>query len=163
MRKGQNHWGWGFQEQRPPRDEIEAVGRLAAERLGFEPLPVEDPVPLESIDLPAPRIQPPSALAGLCSSDPPDRAGHAYGKAYRDIVRAFRGRYDNPPDVVAWPRSDDDVAALLEWCADANLAAIPFGGGTSVVGGVEPRLEGDYAGAVSIDLTDLDQVLEVDR
>lgn len=163
MRKGEKHWGWGFHEQRPPTDQIEAVGRLAAERLGFEPQPVEQPVPLESVEFPKPRIKPPDGLAAICSSDQVDRASHSYGKAYRDIVRAFRGRYDNPPDVVAWPRSEEEVTAVLDWCADANAAAIPFGGGTSVVGGVEPRVEGDYAGVVSIDMGELDQVLEVDR
>ena len=51
---------------------------------------------------------------------------------------------------------------MLDWCAEAGAAAIPFGGGTSVVGGVEPRVDGDYAGAVTIDLRPLDRVLEVD-
>jgi alkyldihydroxyacetonephosphate synthase len=161
--KGQNHWGWGPQEARPPADQIEAVGRLVAERLGFDldggP---EQPVPLESVELPAPRIRPPAALQAVCTSDRPDRAAHAYGKAYRDIVRAFRGRYDNPPDVVAYPRDEPEITALLDWCADANAAAIPFGGGTSVVGGVEPRVDGAYAGTVSIDLGRLDRVLELD-
>src|SRR4051812_18800720 len=84
------------------------------------------------------------------------------GKGYRDIVRAFRGRIDCPPDVVARPRDEAELAAVLEWCVGARAAAIPFGGGTSVVGGVEPRIGGAYEGAVSIDLHALDRVLEVD-
>ena len=51
---------------------------------------------------------------------------------------------------------------MLDWCADAGAAAIPFGGGTSVVGGVEPRIGERYRAAVTIDLEALDQVLEVD-
>jgi alkyldihydroxyacetonephosphate synthase len=54
------------------------------------------------------------------------------------------------------------VAAILEWCADAGAAAIPYGGGTSVVAGVEPRVGDAYRGSVSIDLGALDRVLEVD-
>jgi alkyldihydroxyacetonephosphate synthase len=77
-------------------------------------------------------------------------------------VRAFRGRIDHPPDLVARPGDDDEVAAVLEWCADAGAAAIPFGGGTSVVGGVEPRVGDEYRGAVSVDLRRLDRVLDVD-
>jgi alkyldihydroxyacetonephosphate synthase len=77
-------------------------------------------------------------------------------------VRAFRGRIDNPPDLVAGPRDEAEVAAVLEWCSDAGAAAIPFGGGTSVVGGVEPRVGDEYRGAVSVDLRLLDRVLEVD-
>jgi len=159
----QRHWGWGFHDARPARDQIEQVAALAAERLGFPPQPIEDPVPLEAVELPRPRIKAPDSLAGLVTDDPAERASHSYGKAYRDIVKAFRGRYDNPPDLVARPRDEADVVALLEWCSDAGLAAIPFGGGTSVVGGVEPRVGDDYPGAVSIDLGALDRVLEVDH
>ncbi len=78
------------------------------------------------------------------------------------MVRAFRGRFDHPPDVVAHPRDEAELEAVLAWCADAGAAAIPFGGGTSVVGGVEPVLPEGYAGAVSVDLKALDRVLEVD-
>jgi alkyldihydroxyacetonephosphate synthase len=119
-------------------------------------------VPLEAIELPAPRLSAPASLAAIVTDDRYERVSHAYGKAYRDIVRAFRGRIDTPPDLVAHPRDEGEVAAVLEWCADAGAAAIPFGGGTSVVGGVEPRVGDAYAGAVSVDLRRLDRVLEVD-
>ena len=69
-----------------------------------------------------------------------DRAMHAHGKSYRDVARAFAGDFRAAPDVVAFPRDEDDVAAVLAWCGRERLAAFPFGGGTSVVGGVErPR------------------------
>ena len=68
----------------------------------------------------------------------PERARHAYGRSYRDVVRAFRGRFDHPPDLVAHPRDEADVVAILEWAVRTGAAVIPFGGGTSVVGGVEP-------------------------
>jgi alkyldihydroxyacetonephosphate synthase len=155
-------WGWGYEDQQPPFEEVEAAALGAREHLGFGPAEVERPPSLEDVELPAPRVSPPGALAGLCSSDRYDRVTHAYGKAYRDVVRAFRGRFDNPPDVVARPRVEADVERLLDWCESAGAAAIPFGGGTSVVGGVEPRLDGGYAGAVSIDMRALDRVLEVD-
>jgi alkyldihydroxyacetonephosphate synthase len=163
VKKGEGHWGWGFHEQRPPRAQIAEIARMAAERLGFEAQEVEDPVPLDAVELPAPRIAPPDSLAHVFTSDKSERTGHSYGKAYRDIVRAFRGRYDNPPDLVAHPRDEAEVEAVLEWCSGQNIAVIPYGGGTSVVGGVEPRLEGDYAGAVSLDLRALDKVLEIDH
>ena len=164
MRKRLDHWGWGFHEQRPPREQIAALGRAAGERLGFQPGEIEDGVPLDSVELPPPRISPPAARAELFSADSADRAGHTYGKAYRDLVRALRGRYDNPPDLVARPRDEADIAAILDWAADAQVAVIPYGGGTSVVGGVEARLDGGgYTGAISLDLQALDRVLEVDR
>jgi alkyldihydroxyacetonephosphate synthase len=108
-------------------------------------------------------VSPPAALAELCSTDVYDRAGHTYGKSYRDVVRAFRGELPLPPDLVAFPRREHDVVALLDWCSDARVAAVPYGGGSSVVGGVECDIGDDYAGAVSIDLTRLDRVLEIDR
>src|SRR5207244_3045742 len=102
-----------------------------------------------------------AALAEICSSERYDRVSHAYGKAYRDVVRSFRGQIENPPDVVAYPRSEEEIVALLDWCADVGAAAIPYGGGTSVVGGIEPRLK-DERPAVTIDVKSLDRVLEVD-
>jgi alkyldihydroxyacetonephosphate synthase len=96
------------------------------------------------------------------TADHHDRLTHALGKAYRDIVRGFRGRFDHPPDLVARPRDEAEVEAVLAWCADVGAAAIPYGGGSSVVGGIEARVGDDYAGAVSLDLGALNRVLEVD-
>jgi alkyldihydroxyacetonephosphate synthase len=156
------HWGWGYEDQQPSPEELRQAAAGIRAHLGFEPAEPEQAVSLADVELPAPRLEPPPALAGLCSADPHDRASHAYGRSYRDIVRAFRGRFDHPPDVVARPAGEDDLRRLLEWCADARAAAIPYGGGTSVVGGVEPAVGDSYAGAVSIDLGGLDRVLEAD-
>ena len=152
-------WGWGYEDGQTPA-ELEQIGLGAREALGFGPAEVEHPPPLEAIELPPPRLEPPAALAPICSSDPFERVTHAYGKAYRDLVRALRGRYDHPPDVVARPADEDELRQVLDWCASAGAAAIPYGGGTSVVGGVEPRVPQDAA--VTIDLGRLDRVLEVD-
>jgi len=156
------HWGWGYEDQQPPTGQVRDAAAGIRAHLGFEPLEAEEPVPLSAVELPAPRLEPPAALADLCSADAHDRATHAYGRSYRDLVRAFRGRFDHPPDLVAYPAGEDDVRRLLEWCADSRVAAIPYGGGTSVVGGVEPAVGDAYAGALSIDLSRLDRVLEVD-
>jgi alkyldihydroxyacetonephosphate synthase len=120
-------------------------------------------VPLEAIDLPPPRVEPPPSLSHLFRSAPYERVSHALGRAYRDVVRGFRGRISDPPDLVAHPGDERDTEAVLAWCSEERLAAIPYGGGTSVVGGVEPRVGDAYAGAVTIDLGQLDRVLEVDE
>ncbi len=119
-------------------------------------------MPLEAIELSEPRLEPPAALAEICSSERYERVSHALGKAYRDVVRGMRGQIPNPADVVVRPRDEREVEAVLAWCADVGAAAVPYGGGTSVVGGVEPRIGDGYAGAVSVDLRALDRVLEVD-
>ncbi len=111
------------------------------------------------LELPASRITPPAALAELCSSDAADRAGHARGKAFRDVVLNLRGRLDHVPDLIARPRHERDVIDLLDWCTRESIAVIPYGGGSSVVGGVEPRFDGP---AVTMDLTGMGAVLEID-
>jgi len=156
------HWGWGFADRQPDRAGLEAAAAGIREQLGFGGEEVEEPVPLESIELPAPRVKPPASLEHLFAANHHERVSHALGKAYRDVVRGFRGQIDNPPDLVARPREEAEVEQVLAWCADEGVAAIPFGGGTSVVGGIEPRVGEAYRGAVTIDLGALDRVLEVD-
>jgi len=156
-------WGWGWEDEALSAEQAGNLVAALATRPGFEKLELRPAPRLEDVDLRAPRVAPPAPLAHLCSTDPYDRAGHTYGKSFRDVVRGFEGRLPHPPDVVAFPRTEDDVVALLDWCATANIAAIPYGGGSSVVGGVECEVGDGYAGAVSIDLTGLDRVLEIDR
>jgi alkyldihydroxyacetonephosphate synthase len=99
----------------------------------------------------------------LLVDDPYARARHTYGRGYRDIVRAFRREFSHPPDWVAFPESEEEVIALLDWCTSERVAAVPYGGGSSVVGGVECDPGDDYSGVVSIDLARLDRVVEIDR
>ncbi|HKD96941.1 MAG TPA: FAD-binding oxidoreductase, partial [Micromonosporaceae bacterium] len=119
--------------------------------------PPPDPA---ALGIPAARLTPPDPLAGLCSADPTDRAAHAHGKAFRDVARNLQGQLPRVPDLVARPRTEQDVVDLLDWCTRKVIPAIPYGGGSSVVGGVEPRFD---APALTIDLAGLRRVLEVDR
>jgi alkyldihydroxyacetonephosphate synthase len=157
------HWGWGFEDQQPTAEQARAAAPALSERLGIGVGEVEQPVALENVALRAPRVAAPASLADICTSDDHARASHALGKSYMDIVRGFRGRFEHPPDLVATPRSEADVEGLLEWCSAERVAAIPFGGGTSVVGGVSAEIDGDYNGAVSIDMRSLDGLLELDE
>jgi alkyldihydroxyacetonephosphate synthase len=161
-RRRRKFWGWGYEDEQLSTADLREAVKGVTGHLGFGDGETELPAAIEDVELPPPRIAPPAALAEICSTDVHERCSHSYGKSYRDVVRAFRARFDNPCDIVAFARDEADVAALLEWCADVNAAAIPYGGGTSVVGGVEPVVSDQYAGAVSIDLTRLDRVLEVD-
>jgi alkyldihydroxyacetonephosphate synthase len=156
-------WGWGVEGAGPTAEQCEGIRRTLAARFGDPDLALAPEPRLEALRLRAPRVAPPAALAALCSDSPFDRAAHAYGKSFRDVVRAVRGEFASPPDLVAFPRDEADVAALLAWCGDARVAAIPYGGGSSVCGGVEPRVGEAWRGAVSIDLARLGAVLEVDR
>ena len=156
------HWGWGYEDQQPPKDQVEGIARAVTDRLGFEVDEIEEPVPLDSVELAASRLRSPKRFAEMFSADPYERISHSLGKAYRDVVRGFRGEFPNPPDLVAYPESPEDVDLILNFCADEKAAAIPFGGGTSVVGGVEARGLEEYRGVVSVDMRRMDRVLEVD-
>ncbi|CAN5482890.1 FAD-binding oxidoreductase [soil metagenome] len=154
-------WGWGWEDASADASEREALARAMA-GFGFTPDADHPPPAVSDLTLRPPRVVPPSTLAPLCSTDPDERAAHTPGKAYRDVARNLLGRLDDPPDVVARPRTEADVVALLDWCAGAGVAAIPYGGGSSVVGGIEARVGECYPGVVSLDLTAMDRVLEVD-
>jgi alkyldihydroxyacetonephosphate synthase len=157
------HWGWGFEDEQPSVEEVRAAAAGLAAHLGFPPAEIERPASLEQIALPVPRVLPPPELADICSTDAHARASHALGKSYSDVVRGFRGRFPHVPDFVARPHGEPDVERLLEWCSAERVAAIPYGGGTSVVGGVEPVVDSSYNGAVTVDLGSLCRVLEVDH
>jgi alkyldihydroxyacetonephosphate synthase len=156
------HWGWGYEDQQATAAQIRASLPTLAEQLGMTLDEVEEPVALEDLELAPARIAAPAELAAIACTDAYDRASHALGKSYSDVVRGFRGRFEHPPDLVLRPRDEADVERVLEWCSSERVAVIPFGGGTSVVGGVTPELDGSFNGGVSLDMGALDRLLEVD-
>ncbi|THA25641.1 FAD-binding oxidoreductase [Streptomyces sp. RKND-216] len=153
-------WGWGRADRALSDEECTALG---AQLPGLPDAPL--PVPrVAGLDLPAPRVAPPPALAHAVTDAPPDRAGHTYGKAYRDVVRALHGDLAAAPDLVAYPRTEQEIADLLDWAGQHRVAVVPYGAGSSVVGGTEYRPgDGDHAGVLSLDLSALGRVLEIDR
>jgi alkyldihydroxyacetonephosphate synthase len=163
MARARNRWGWGFEDAVVSAHDARAAAPGVAAALGFPAGELEEPVALDDARLPEARVAVPPVLAAFASADRAARAAHAYGKSYLDLVRALRGRYDHAPDVVARPRDEGELEAVLEWAAAANVAVIPYGGGTSVVGGVEARVPERFDGTVTVDLGALDRVLEVDH
>jgi alkyldihydroxyacetonephosphate synthase len=159
-------WGWGYEGGGPAADQQLRMVALLCARFGMSTDGAQAPPRIDDIKLRASRVAAPAALAHLCSDQALDRASHTYGKSFRDIVRAFARDFTHAPDLVVRPRNEADVVAVLDWCTDARVAAVPYGGGTSVVGGVEGPSGGDdggdYRGWVSVDLAHLDRVVEVD-
>ncbi|MEI6663714.1 MAG: FAD-binding oxidoreductase [Actinomycetes bacterium] len=156
------HWGWGFEDEELPRAEIEQAAAGFSAHIGFGTDEIEDPKPLDEIELRAPRVNAPAELAHLADSSTHARVFHSHGAAYRDVVRAFRGEITNPTDVVLRPQTEADIAAIFQWCSAEGVAAIPFGGGTSVVGGVEPSVGSQFAGVATLDLSAFNRLEEVD-
>jgi len=146
-------WGWGTTDRALSDDECVAV---AAALPGLPDRPRVVPR-LADLTIPEPRVPLPVGLPA--TADREFRASHTYGKAYRDVVRALAGDLRGAPDVVGRPGTEAEVVDLLDWASSAGVAVVPYGGGSSVVGGVEYRGDGPW---MSLDLTRLDRVLEVD-
>jgi alkyldihydroxyacetonephosphate synthase len=157
------YFGWGREgEGLTATEEAAALDRYRR-LFGVDRFEETAPPALAQIPLRPPRLAPTAALAPFCSAEPYDRVAHTYGKSFRDYARGLVGDYAAAPDIVAYPRSEAEVAAVVDWAGDAQAAVIPFGAGSSVVGGVEPRIDGTRCeAAVSLDLRHLDKVLEID-
>lgn len=160
-------WGWGPEGGRG--GELPA----AAERLLRAELGAGDrrtpPVALSEVRLPDPALpeRVTARLAGIVGEDHvrQDRAArvsHAAGRSYPDLVRLRSGDGSGAPDAVVSPASEAEVADVLAACASDGIAVVPFGGGTSVVGGVE-ALRGDCSAALTLDLSRMDRLVAVDR
>ncbi len=147
-------WGWGWADQALGPTEIgELAGRVGAfVALDGQVAPVPDPGRLRK-----PRIEQPPVEA---RSDNLARISHTYGKAYRDVIRNLRADFPNPPDWIAYPRRESEIEETLDWAAHVGAAVVPYGGGTSVVGGIE--LRDDERPFVTLDLTRMDSIVELD-
>ena len=148
-------WFFCWQHEEPTEEQRRAYARDLSQRLGVAiELP---PIPrVQDLQLRPPRIQVPDALAPFCTTDPGERALHTKG----DRLEEFRGVFRSPPDVVAHPRTEEELERLLEWCDRHRYAVIPYGGGSSSVNGVTPPEDADAA--VTVDMDHFDRVLEVD-
>src|SRR2546423_412221 len=133
------HFGWGREGEGLTAEEEASVLDRYRRLFAVDRFDERSPPALSEIALRRPRIAPPPALAPHCSSEPYDRVAHTYGKSFSDYARGLAGQYDNAPDVVAYPRNEAEVTAVADWAAGAQAALIPFGAGSSVVGGVAPR------------------------
>jgi alkyldihydroxyacetonephosphate synthase len=158
------HFGWGREGEGMTAEEVAAALDRYRRLFGVAGFDEAAAPALSQIALRAPRIAPPTALAACCSSEAYDRVAHTYGKSFSDYARGLAGQYDNAPDVVAYPRSEAEAAAIVDWAGGAQAALIPFGAGSSVVGGVEPKIDGTSCrAAISLDLRRLNRVVEIDQ
>lgn len=156
-------WGWGYEDEGPDPLMLALLTEYLKDRFGIDEFQKIQPPSLDEIHLPAPRFRLPPPLESFCTSDAADRIHHSYGKAYRDVMRALRGEFRNPPDYVAYPTEERQIVELMAHCEREKIALIPFGGGSSVVSGVEPGYSPRYLGNITLDLGNFNRILEVDE
>jgi alkyldihydroxyacetonephosphate synthase len=160
-RRDSKWWGWGDPATEPELDAA-ALGVLR-ERIGeLDPSPRV--TELDGFELPAAEPLPRALVEAVGEenvfSGTEDRVRHSTGRGYADLARLRSARLDSAPDAVLLPTDAAAVRRVLDACATEGVAVVPFGGGTSVVGGIEP-LRGRHGRLVSLDLSRLRDV-EVD-
>ncbi|MEX2248496.1 MAG: FAD-binding protein, partial [Parvibaculum sp.] len=135
--------GWGPVKQPNPLPADAPQWGWIEETLGMSRLPLTPAVPLPDIRLPHGRIAEATqeklrAIVGdnQFRTDDYERAFHARGKSYHDLLYLRAGKLDMAPDAVIYPRGPEEVLAIVKLCAEESIALIPYGGGSSVVGGV---------------------------
>ena len=157
-RKDAKWWGWGDPSVEPGLDDA-ALGVLR-ERIGeLEPWPLARS--LEEIQLPASEPLPAALVEAVGEENvfrgDEDRLRHATGRGYVDLARLRNGALEAAPDAVVMPPEAEALRRVIEIAAREGIAIVPFGGGTSVVGGVEP-LRGPHGRVISLDLGALREV-----
>jgi alkyldihydroxyacetonephosphate synthase len=165
VRREQVFWGWGEPGAGPSLPE-HATGFLR-EELGVSGDVVDRPVALEQVRLREPALDPAlrrrlEDITGAVRDDREARVLRCRGKSYLDLLAQRAGDCEDAPDAVVAPADHEQVLAVLQACAEAGVAVVPFGGGTSVVGGLEP-LRGPFEALVSLDLARMDRLLAVDE
>lgn len=156
------YWGWGYEGDGLKPDEKERLLSFYAGLFDISPRTWSPPNENE-VALRGSRLQAPESLQAFMTDQPYERLLRTYGKSFPESVKIAAGHFHNAPDLVAKPTSEADVQAILDWASEIGAAVIPFGGGSSVVGGVEPAVGDGFSGTVSLDLKGLNQLLEVDE
>jgi alkyldihydroxyacetonephosphate synthase len=162
-------WGWGEEGKHYSLEDRPAFWPYLERCFGRSIAGRTRPVPIDSIDLPELRLSADHLMhlieiVGMdgISQERRDRVLHAAGRSYPDLMRLRTGQLRRAPDAVVFPSTQEQVVRLLAEAERLGIAIVPFGGGSSVVGGVEP-LRGDKLGVVTCNLERLDRVLHVDR
>jgi alkyldihydroxyacetonephosphate synthase len=162
-------WGWGLEDDAFTHEDKPALAPYIANAIGLDVRTPRVPAPrFEDLRVPEPSL-PAVMRDALCdavgeanvSLDPRDRVIHARGKSVRDLILQRRGELGRIPDAVVRPGGEDEVAALLRIAIELDGVVIPFGGGSSISGSLEAPAR-ESRPVLSVDLSRLDRVLELD-
>jgi alkyldihydroxyacetonephosphate synthase len=164
-----NGWGWKHESFEMSDARRDALVQTLSARLGVTLTRLAAAVPISAVELPPTRLAegPRAALEQAVGKeqvrlDAPERAYHAAGKSLADLLRVRTGKLERAPDAVVYPTSVEEVTQVLAVAREHALAVVPFGGGTSVVGGVDPILPAEKRAVIALDTTRLDKLLDLD-
>ena len=157
------YWGWGYENNGLNKNQVHSLIKILAEDFGVLASSNVKKPEVSDIKLHKPKLIPPDSLLKFCTNEPYERVLHSFGQSQPDSIRIFDGDFKHAPDVIAYPERSDQINAIYDWAGGAGAAIVPYGGGSSVVGGVTPDIEGHYKGTVMVNMTKLNKVLEVDE
>jgi len=160
--RARSFWSWGWEDRFPDAAGQRALAGQIHGLLGLEPDAPRRPPEMSDALLDPPRVTPPESLWTFCTTAARNRIRHTYGRAWRDQMRGFNADFRAAPDCVALPESEAHLEQLFEWCTRERVALVPWGGGTSVVGGLEVARLSRHTGVVCVDLARFGKVLEID-
>ena len=162
-------WGWGEESVSFTHEGKPELAPFIERHLKLDvTTPGSPPMPFADLRIPGPVLPTPlrsrleeAVGAGHVSSDEHDRVVHGRGKSLTDLVRQRRGDLGRLPDVVVRPGAEDEIVAVLEAALAADAVVIPFGGGSSISGSLEPEA-GESRTVISIDMARMNRVLAID-
>lgn len=166
---GNIRWnGWGWTAHKDKLAEQDVLWTWLAAELGMPALLATPARPLESVAIAPSRLSGAERArlveilgADRFRDDPFERAFHARGRSYHDLIRLRAGELSVAPDAVLYPRTTEEVQALVAACAEAGIAIVPYGGGTSVVGGVS-AIQGRFKSVVTLDMSVMDRIVDIE-
>ncbi|MBU4502466.1 MAG: FAD-binding oxidoreductase [Nanoarchaeota archaeon] len=155
-------WGWGSKDREYGLKNKEKLLDYLKDLLDLD-LTEYPPIDFKDIQLPKltisdNKIDKIKTLAESYTSKE-ERLIHSYGKSYKDLIRIRKGDIEYAPDIICYPKATSEVQDIIKFAKDNTLKIVPFGGGTSVVGGVETTCEG----TICMDLKKLDKLFYIDK
>lgn len=160
--------GWGWNDTSFPLED-DRFWSFLRDELGLEALRTTPSVPLDALDVPPSALtdRQRDALADRLSAhrvrtDRYERVYHATGRSYHDLLRLRTGQIEAFPDVVVYPETHDEVMAVIDFAGTHDYALVPFGGGSSVVGGVDAVATSEQVGVITLDTTRMHAFVDFD-
>ena len=156
-------WGWGYDNELLSDEEEKSIDRRIAKTFDLDDVQAIKIPDADDIEIPESKIKSPKSLENLFTDNKIERLNHSYGKSFPDSARSLLGLFPSPPDLIAFPNSENEITNILDWASSNDIAVIPYGGGSSVCGGVETAVGHEYKGVISLDMKNINSIVDIDK